>query len=238
MLIQLLVAFNLGLFSTLHCVGMCGGVLSALMLSSAPEGPRPARLKYSLAFNYGRISSYALAGLLAGLAGDRAAALVANLNLHGLLQVIAALVLIGIALNMLGLLPFNRYLELFGARLWRRIQPVGRRLLPINTVPRGVLFGMLWGWLPCAMVYSALILSLTSGGAINGMLMMLFFGLGTLPGMISTGYVAGYLRSLQKNKPLRIVAALCLILVAISLPVSSLYFSGQHEHPATAEVGF
>ena len=238
MLIQLLVVFNLGLFSALHCVGMCGGILSALMLSSAPEGRRPARLRYSLAFNYGRISSYALAGLIAGLAGERAAVLAAGLNLHGLLQFIAALVLIGIALNVLGLWPFNRYLERFGGRLWGRIQPLGRRLLPINTVPRGVLFGMLWGWLPCAMVYSALLLSLASGSALNGMLMMLFFGLGTLPGMIFAGYLAGYLRTLQGNRPLRALTALCLILIAISLPASSWYLHQSHAHPAAAEAPF
>ena len=238
MLIQLLVAFNLGLFSALHCVGMCGGILSALMLSARPGGRRPARLRYSLAFNYGRISSYALAGLIAGLAGERAAVLAASLNLYGLLQCIAALVLIGIALNMLGWLPFNRCLEHFGGRLWLCIQPLGRRLLPINTVPRGVLFGMLWGWLPCAMVYSALLLSLASGSALNGMLMMLFFGLGTLPGMIFAGYLAGYLTRLQGNRPLRVLTALCLILIAISLPVSSWYLHQAHAQPATVEARF
>ena len=236
MFVQLIIAFNLGLFSTLHCVGMCGGILSAMMISGDADKTDKHNNKIirSLAYNLGRITSYAIAGLIAGLIGEKIIHLVSDLNLHIVLQTIAALVLIGIALNIMGVLPFNRYLEMMGSRIWKQIQPLGKHLLPVNSHSRGFMFGMLWGWLPCGMVYSALILSLSSGSPIYGMLVMLFFGLGTLPGMVSAGYFSGKLIELQKNRQLRILTALLLIFIAVSLPISSVYFSKHHDHSGAA----
>ena len=91
-----------------------------------------------------------------------------------------------------------------------------------------MLFGMLWGWLPCGMVYSALILAMSTGDAVYGMLTMLCFGLGTLPGMVSAGYSSSTLIILRDNQKFRILTALMLIMLAISLPLSALYFSDHH----------
>ncbi len=69
MLVILIIAFNLGLFSTVHCVGMCGGILTAMMLAS-PEAEHKNKLEIfirSLAYNSGRISSYSIAGLISGV---------------------------------------------------------------------------------------------------------------------------------------------------------------------------
>ena len=236
MFVQLLIAFNLGLFSSLHCIGMCGGILSALVLAGHDtDQQKPLnKIKKSLSYNLGRIVSYSLAGLIVGFFSAQLVESLANINIHFILQLIAALVLIGIAFNIYGLLPFNRYLESSGMRLWRYIQPLGKHLLPINTFLRAFLFGMLWGWLPCGMVYSALILSLSSGVALDAMLIMFFFGLGTLPAMVSTGYFATKLTELQQNIKLRRLTASLLIIIAISLPLSSIYFSQHHHHHSNA----
>ncbi len=232
MLVILIISFNLGLFSTVHCVGMCGGILTAMMFAS-PEAGQKNKLKVfnrSLAYNFGRISSYSIAGLFSGLLGLQIAGLSQSLNAHLILQSIAALVLIGLALNILGVLPFKKFTESIGMNLWRHIQPLGKHLYPFNSFGRAFLFGMVWGWLPCGLVYSALILSLSTGSAINGLLTMLFFGLGTLPAMLTAGYFSDYLNRVKDNSQLRVITAILMILIAISLPASTVYFSKHHDH--------
>ena len=232
MLVTLIIAFNLGLFSTVHCVGMCGGILTAMMLVS-PKAEQKAKLKVfkrSLAYNLGRISSYSIAGLIGGLLGAQIVGLSQSLKAHLILQIIAALVLIVLALEILGLLPFRKFTESIGMKVWKIIQPLGKRLYPINSFWNAFLFGMLWGWLPCGLVYSALLLSVSAGAPVDGMITMLFFGLGTLPGMLTAGYFADYLNIVKTNKRLRLVTAIMMILIAVSLPVSTFYFSKHHNH--------
>ena len=228
MFIQLLIAFNLGLFSTLHCLGMCGGILSTLMFLSKDTNASQKGTRQSFAYNIGRVISYSIAGLLAAFLTNAIIITISLANPHLVLQTISAVVLIAIALNILGVLPFNTYLEKMGSKLWKYLQPLGKHFLPVNSPVRAMLFGMLWGWLPCGMVYSALILAMSTGDAVYGMLTMLCFGLGTLPGMVSAGYFSSALIRLRDNQKFRILTALMLIMLAISLPLSALYFSDHH----------
>jgi hypothetical protein len=211
---------------------MCGGILTAMMFA-APEAEQKNKLKIfnrSLAYNSGRIISYSAAGLLSGLLGLQIAGLFQGLNAHLILQSIASLVLVALALNILGILPFKKFTESIGMKLWKYIQPLGKRFYPVNTNGRALLFGMVWGWLPCGLVYSALLLSLSAGTPFNGMMTMFFFGLGTLPGMLSTGYFSDYLNRVKTNRYFKIITAILMILIAISLPVSTVYFSTHHNH--------
>jgi uncharacterized protein len=236
MFVTFIIAFNLGLFSTAHCVGMCGGILTTMMFAT-PQAGQKTKLnvfKRSLAYNLGRISSYSIAGLIVGILGEQFIELSQNTNAHFILQCVAALVLIGLALNILGLFATNKLTESIGMKLWKIIQPLGKHLYPINTLWRALLFGMLWGWLPCGLVYSALLLSLSAGTALAGMLTMLFFGLGTLPGMLTTGYFSDYINRLKTNTKLKWVTASLMILIAISLPASTYYFAKHHDHGTTA----
>jgi sulfite exporter TauE/SafE len=235
MLVTLIIAFNLGLFSTVHCVGMCGGILTTMMFAT-PGAEQKNKLNIfnrSLAYNLGRISSYSIAGLLSGLIGLKIAGLSQNLNAHLILQSIAASVLIALALNILGLLPFKKMTEAIGMKLWKYIQPLGKHFYPVNSLSRAFSFGLVWGWLPCGLVYSALLLSLSAGSATGGMLTMLFFGLGTLPGMLTAGYFSDYLNRVKTNQYLRVITAILMILIAISLPLSTVYFSQHHDHGAS-----
>jgi uncharacterized protein len=232
MLVTLIIAFNLGLFSTLHCVGMCGGIITTLMLA-LPQTEQKSKLNIisrSLCYNLGRILSYSIAGLLCGFLGAQIAGYSQYLNAHLILQCIAALVLIGLALNILGFFPFKKITETFGMKLWKYIQPLGQRMYPIDSFGKALLFGMVWGWLPCGLVYSALILSLSTGTSFEGMTTMFFFGLGTLPGMLTAGYFADYLNRIKNNNQLKVITAILMILIAISLPLSTLYFAKHHNH--------
>ncbi len=233
MIINLIIAFNLGLFSSLHCVGMCGGFISSLMLvtSDTKEINKPKKiiLKNSFAYNFGRIISYTIAGLLMGLFGLALTELLAQFNIHFVLQLLASIILISIALNILGIFQLSMRLESIGMTLWKRAQPLAKGLLPVDNFIKAFLFGMVWGWLPCGIVYSALLFSLTTGSALNGMLIMLCFGLGTLPTMISAGYFIEYLNQFRQHKQLRWFTATMLILIAVAIPLSMTLMQESHE---------
>ncbi|MEX2515640.1 MAG: sulfite exporter TauE/SafE family protein [Gammaproteobacteria bacterium] len=228
---SLLIAFTLGLFSTLHCWGMCGGIITALSLNlSQPVRARKSLLlAYTTAFNLGRIVSYALAGLLGGLLGS----LVVITTVAGglfILQLLAGVVLVFAGLRLAGWSQGLALLERMGQGVWRKLQPFGRSLLPVNTLPRALAFGMIWGFLPCGLVYSALLLAVATGDAIAGGSLMLGFGLGTLPGMVAAGFVSGRLQHWLQKPRLRQIAGI--ILIGFGLLVPLLHLTGSHGHEA------
>jgi uncharacterized protein len=230
MLVTLIISFNLGLFSTLHCVGMCGGILTTMMMASPDSDKNKNVFNKSLAYNIGRISSYSLAGLFSGLLGMQIIHSLQSFNGHLILQGIASLVLILLALNILDVLSIKKYSESIGMVLWKHIQPWGKKFYPVNSLWKAYILGMIWGWLPCGLVYSALLLSISTGTVLDGILTMFIFGLGTLPGMLSAGYFSGHLRKLASNRKVKIVTATLMILIAVSLPLSTVYFSQHSKH--------
>lgn len=211
------IAFTLGLFSTLHCLGMCGGIIGALTLS-LPPAVRAARwrlLSYVGAYNIGRIVSYALAGALFGAFGQRLFQALSPSYGHLLLQGLAALVLASIGLYLAGWFPRFAGIESLGAPLWRWLEPLGRRLLPVRSPAHALLFGAIWGWLPCGLVYSALLWTSTAGDAQTGALTMLAFGAGTLPGVMSAGVFTGWLTRVTRLPYVRQGAGVALIVLAV-----------------------
>lgn len=145
-------ALILGLLGGGHCLGMCGGLMGALTLA-IPAEQRGRRLRLLLAYNLGRILSYACAGLLLGLAGWA----VARTPLAGALRVVAGLLLIAMGLYLAGWWSGLTRVEALGRGLWRHLEPFARRLLPVSSLPRALLLGAIWGWLPCGLVYSTLL---------------------------------------------------------------------------------
>jgi sulfite exporter TauE/SafE len=182
--------FLVGLASGAHCVGMCGGIVTAF---SAPQPlvPAAALLRRQLAFNAGRISSYAAAGALAGLAGAGAYALGAQAG-QQLLQVAASLMLILVGLSLAGATRAALWLERLGAPLWRRLQPLAVRLRAHSYAA-----GLVWGWLPCGLVDGALATAAAAGSPALGALAMAAFGLGTLPWLLGAGALALRLRAFR-----------------------------------------
>jgi uncharacterized protein len=174
----LLAAFLLGLTGGVHCFGMCGGIVGALTLGLplGPGHPLRTRWPYLLAYNVGRIASYAAAGALAGGVGAWAAHLLAVHHAQLGLQILAGLFMILLGCYLAGWwLVLNR-LEQAGGVLWRRIEPLGRRLFPVRTPVRALGIGLVWGWLPCGLVYSVLVWAIAAGGAAQGALLLLSFG--------------------------------------------------------------
>ena len=212
-------ALILGLLGGGHCLGMGGGLMGALTLA-IPKAQRSRRFQLLLAYNLGRILSYAAAGLLLGLAGWA----VAGGPLATGMRVLAALLLISMGLYLAGWWSGLTRIESLGRGLWRHIQPVANRLLPVSSLPRALLLGALWGWLPCGLVYSTLLWAASQGNATHSALLMLAFGLGTWPVLLATGLAAERTSALLRKRGVRVTGGLLVILFGLwTLP-------GPHQH--------
>ena len=218
--VNLFVAFTLGLFSSVHCLGMCGGIITALSLG-LPETVRQDRLKFVTlvgAYNLGRVFSYAVAGALAGMFGYIFLGLVRHPAGHYGIRILAGVILVLLGLHLAGWLPVLKRIEGAGARIWRVIRPLGQYFLPVDSPPKALLMGCLWGWLPCGLVYSVLLWSATAADPISGSLMMFCFGLGTLPSLITAGLLGDSLQRLFARAHIRKVFALIIISFGIVSP--------------------
>jgi sulfite exporter TauE/SafE len=207
---QLVSALILGLLGGGHCLGMCGGLMGALTLA-IPAEQRGRRLRLLLGYNLGRILSYATAGLLIGLAGWAVASSPAAMAL----RVVAALLLICMGLYLAGWWSGLTRIEALGRGLWRFIQPLTRRFMPVSSVPRALVLGALWGWLPCGLVYSTLLWAASQGNALDSALLMFAFGLGTWPVLLATGLAAERITTLLRKRGVRIAGGLLVILFGL-----------------------
>jgi sulfite exporter TauE/SafE len=127
------------------------------------------------------------------------------LPIQQILFLLSSLMLLLLGLYIANLWHGLLLIEKLGGRLWVRVEPWARKLLPIQHLPQAFFAGMLWGWLPCGLVYSVLIGALASGSAQNGAIMMLMFGLGTLPMLISLGFASAKLKPVLQSERLRMI---------------------------------
>jgi sulfite exporter TauE/SafE len=214
-----------GLAGSVHCAGMCGGIVSAFSVGAPSPAPARGRVipiaragmgagaatAHVLAYNAGRIGSYMLAGALAGgIAGG-----IASLTRMASIQ-LAAYWMANLMLAAMGLYLMDAWrglarLEQAGAMLWRHVQPMVKPLLPMDTPWKALALGGLWGWLPCGMVYSVLLTALLSGSALDGALVMGAFGLGTLPMLLAMGMAGARLRQTLQKRPVRMACGLLVL---------------------------
>lgn len=202
--LSLLTALLAGLLGGVHCVGMCGGIVAAFSFRADGSTP-PFRLH--LAYNLGRVSSYVFFGALAGMLGA-SLKLAGFLPVQTLLFVLAQVVMILLGLYLAG---FSRWVLVFeraGGVLWRAVKPLFQKLLPVRSTPQALLAGMVWGWLPCGLVYSVLVSALAAGSAASGAALMLAFGLGTLPNLLGMGVFARQIQPFMQHVWVRRTAGL------------------------------
>ncbi|MBF0470545.1 MAG: sulfite exporter TauE/SafE family protein [Gammaproteobacteria bacterium] len=213
----IITTFLLGILSTLHCVGMCGGIMTALTFG-LPQTIRRHPLLfplYLLLFSLGRILSYLLAGVVVSLLGSALLGMISPQFGLSLLRGLAALTLVAVGCYLAGWLPAFAYIEKVGVPLWRWLEPWTERLLPITSPLQALLYGMIWGWLPCGLVYSALLYTFASATATEGGVMMVAFGVGTLPGMIALALFAHRLHHLTRKTAFRTTVGVMLITISL-----------------------
>ena len=224
------VALLMGMFSALHCLGMCGSIIGSLTLSLKREIRENKRLllPFVASYNAGRVLSYSIAGFFAGLAEHVLSMPLGDGHGHRVLQILSALVMLGAGLHIAGWFPRFAYIEKFGTLMWRRIEPYGRGLVPVETLPKAFVFGMVWGWLPCGLVYTALALSATTGDVVRSTFTMLSFGLGTMPAVMGVGIMTSWMVRISSMKRFRQMAGVTLILLALMAAFPGLNPMVQH----------
>ncbi|WP_028456660.1 sulfite exporter TauE/SafE family protein [Chitinilyticum litopenaei] len=208
--LNILALFLAGLLGGGHCLGMCGGVVAAFSIK-LPPGPR---WPHQLAFNLGRISGYTLIGMILGaMASFASIGILQEIKL--VLYVLANLLLVLMGAYVAG---WNRWLlklEALGAPVWRHIQPLLRTLLPVRHVGQSLAVGLLWGWMPCGLVYTASLSALASASPWQGAGIMLAFGLGTLPNLLLIGSASGWLLATLRRPLFRQLAGGALMLLGL-----------------------
>jgi len=183
-------AFATGLLGSAHCLGMCGGI-SGLFAAGATSASFRTRLPAAIAYNLGRVVSYAFLGVTVAVIGSTTVSAIPALTVPVRLASGALIILVGlqVALNWRLLAP----VEKIGAKLWNHLVPHAKGLIPATSVARAAGLGLIWGWLPCGLVYSALLLAATTAEPVGGGLVMISFGLGTMPAMVLSGLSASRL---------------------------------------------
>jgi sulfite exporter TauE/SafE len=222
-------AFGAGLLGSAHCLGMCGGI-SGLFAAGASVASIKIQLPLAIAYNLGRVISYAFLGVIVAMIGSTAVSAIPGLAGPVRLASGALIILVGLQVafgwRLLGAV------ESVGARIWNRIVPHAKALLPVTSLAKAAGLGLIWGWLPCGLVYSALLLAATTAEPASGGITMLAFGFGTMPAMILSGLSASKLSAFMSRN--RLGAGLLIVLLGIAtlaMPVIGLSgLSGDSGH--------
>lgn len=248
-----------GLAGSVHCAGMCGGIVSAFSVGGPSAAPARARvipiarvgtgvpavagaggsaaapwsgasagaLGHVLAYNAGRIGSYMLAGAIAGGIAGSVASLAQMASAQWAAYWMANLMLVAMGLYLMDTWRGLARVEALGGILWRRVQPLVKPLVPMDTPLKALALGGLWGWVPCGMVYSMLLTAMLSGSALDGALVMGAFGLGTMPMLLAMGMAGAKLRQYLQKRSVRVACGL-LVLGFGLLGLARAAGGGQH----------
>lgn len=213
--LNLIAIFLAGLLGGVHCVGMCGGIVSVLSVNTETESELK-QLLIHFAYNFGRIFSYSIAGLIFGFFGKLS---VHHLNsilpIQHVLYIITNILLLLLGLYLANFWHVITHVEKLGQLLWRQIQPYAKRYIPIRSISHAFLVGSIWGWVPCGLVYTALVTAFSTASPVLGFLVMLVFGLGTLPNLIAMGFVAQSLLHFVRQSWVKRLAGSIIILFAL-----------------------
>jgi len=212
---QYLVAFLTGLLGGVHCLGMCGGIVGALTLNTHQNKQKTSILAITLGYNLGRISGYVVAGAIVGFLGSSLVDLSGIQSAQQVLAIVASVFMIALGFYLAGIWNGLARIEIIGQVLWKYIQPVTKRFIPVQSFQQAIPLGFLWGWLPCGLVYTALIWTLSAQSAIQGALIMLAFGLGTLPNLLAMGVAAAQLSKWVNNPRIRLMAGLLVVCLGV-----------------------
>lgn len=211
--LNFMTALIIGLSGAGHCISMCGGIAAAVTIGM-PDKPQHHWV-YLLCYNIGRISAYMIAGLIVSQAVVQVITVSDSTSILILLRILASIMMIILGLYVGKWWSGLTYIERVGHQLWRYIMPIAKHFLPLTSPFKAIPFGFLWGWLPCGLVYSTLTWAAVSGSAMDGMIIMLAFGLGTLPAMLTVGTVADKLKFLLQNSYFKRINGLFIIIYGL-----------------------
>jgi len=209
-----------GLLGSAHCLGMCAGISGLFAVNSNIASLRN-EVPFALTYNLGRVISYAVLGIIVAAFGG--VIVKASPNIAGGIRLLSGVVIILVGLKVAFDIRVLNAIERMGATLWSRIAPAARSLVPVTSLPRALGLGLVWGWLPCGLVYSVLLIAATTANPIHGAMIMVAFGLGTMPAMVMTGLGAARLSLFMRRRGTRLGLGLLIVvlgLLTIAMPVA------------------
>lgn len=234
----LIAAFAMGFLGSPHCLGMCGGIVSAFGISMQGASATKKSALIGL-YHTGRMASYMILGAVSALVGTTLFAPFVHSSSIPRVAVGAALVFV--ALLMLGV-PMLKQIERLGLGLWGRLSFIRTKLFPLTTAPKALGAGLLWGFLPCGLVYGAMLVALSAGtakasvGSVGfGVVFMLFFGLGTIPMLVVTQGAVIWLQTHIKRFSLRKVSGMIMLISGLMVAIPALTLDHSHHHPDNAD---
>ncbi|WP_101757684.1 sulfite exporter TauE/SafE family protein [Oceanicoccus sp. KOV_DT_Chl] len=226
--LSLVSALLIGFLGSTHCLGMCGGIAAVLGVQS------DNRFSRLLSYNCGRLVTYTLIGAVTGLLGEQL--LVAQPQFTVLLRVLAGVLMVAMGLYVSQWWMGLTQLERAGAKLWRMIQPLAAKVLPISNHRQALQLGILWGLLPCGLVYSTLSWALATADWRQSALIMLAFGVGTLPAMLSVGFISEKVLQQFRQQKIRWAAGVLIMIFGVLTLVAPLQHSGHRTIKAGADI--
>jgi len=222
-------ALTLGLLASGHCLLMCGGISGALAMVTRTRANGKPRVDLLIAYQLGRIGSYALAGASLGAIGAGFLQLIGRPDVQQMLRVASALMMGAVAVSLLWR---GRGIDLgIGRGAWQRLAPLARRLLPVRSAGQALAFGALWGWMPCGLVYSVLLVAWLSMDPLRSAAIMFFFGLGTTPAVLAGAFGARAGLRWVGDRRVRSAAAAMLLCMAVVTATAPWLVSQFHLHP-------
>ncbi len=213
----LFAALLVGFLGSLHCIGMCGGIVG-VMGSGIHTNTNPSyrnQFPFWFAYNGGRIFSYSVAGAIAGFLGSQAVGLFDPARVQNIGLMLAGAFMIILGLYISGVWSGLIWLEKAGGQVWKQLQPLSRKVLQPTHPSKAVLTGLIWGWLPCGLVYSMLVWSMTVATPMGGAMIMASFGIGTLPMLLGMGAASSKLNQFKQNKMVRGAAGGLIVLFGV-----------------------
>jgi sulfite exporter TauE/SafE len=226
--LSLVAAFLAGLTGSAHCFAMCGGIASALGMHARAGGGIARASSIASLYQFGRTAGYALAGTLAGFIGARIATVLDFVKLAGVLRLASALLIVLLGVRLLVRWNALQWIEQLGARFWMKLRPLVQLAGTRAGIAKPLALGLLWSLLPCGLIYSMLMLAALSAEPGRGALIMLTFGLGTLPSMLSVSLLAARLQGSVSRPAVRIASGALLVLLGTWMAIASL----SHSHHA------
>lgn len=195
-----LTAFLIGIAGSIHCIGMCSSIIIILSINVKDTNKK----KYLIiCYNIGRIFSYSIIGLIGGIFGTTLFNLSNNVILASTIKLFSGTIITLLGLYLLGLSNKFLFIEKFLSKIFYNLTPFYKKIISVKTYWKALLIGLLWGYIPCGLVYSVFIWALSSGDIIKSCLLMTFFGLGTLPSIISVGYSQFFIKKINKHKMIK-----------------------------------
>ncbi len=207
---SILTALAIGLIGNFHCIGMCSGIITVFSMSVSKDKKKYSSF-YIIYYNLGRIIGYMFINTVAFSIG---LILIKSLNIDNLnfLKLISGLTLLTIGCYLLNILNLIKHIEKLGFKIWNHIQKYIKFFFPVNNPLKAILLGFIWSHIPCGLVYSTVIWSTSSGSFLKSILLVLIFGIGTLPSMLGVGLFSFKLKEIVNYNIIKYIFSLLFLI--------------------------